>query len=382
MAGSRCNKAVGDFCRAIAGHYADRSLRLAIVALSAGTMVIAAALMTTSPAQAQNVQVEGLSPEVGAFVMRMTRDHGFDAIELGRLFSQLQPNETIIRAFNAPATARPWSYFRKLYVTDSRIEGGVAFWDEHAELLERASDFYGVPEEIIVSIIGVETIYGQYTGKFRIVDALYTLGFEVPRRSQFFQSQFEHFLLLTRENGFDPKAITGSFAGAMGIPQFMPSSYRQYAVDFDGDGRVDLLNSVADAVGSVANYLSRFGWEKGEQIVLPAKVSTNETEKLERLGTKPSLTVAQLRSRGVEADGELADHVDAGFFSLEDEQGPQYFVSLKNFYVITRYNRSNNYAMAVYQLSQEISRQRVEQQGTMARAAPGQQQPAGQAPAF
>jgi membrane-bound lytic murein transglycosylase B len=148
----------------------------------------------------------------------------------------------------------------------------------------------------------------------------------------------------------------------------MPSSYRQYAVDFDGDGRADLLNSVADAVGSVANYLSRFGWEEGEQIVLPAKVSTKDTEKLERLGTKPSLTVAQLRSRGVEADGNVADDVDAGFFILEDEQGPLYFVSLKNFYVITRYNRSNNYAMAVYQLSQEIARQRLEQQGTMARA--------------
>jgi membrane-bound lytic murein transglycosylase B len=295
------------------------------------------------PAHAQNVQVDGLKPEVNAFVTRMTRDHGFDSIELGRMFLQLEANQTIIRAFNAPATARPWSYFRKLYVTSSRIEGGVEFWNEHAELLERASNFYGVPEEIIVSIIGVETIYGRYTGKFRIVDALYTLGFEVPRRSQFFQGQ-------------------------LGIPQFMPSSYRQYAVDFDGDGRADLLNSVADAVGSVANYLSRFGWEEGEQIVLPAKVSTKDTEKLERLGTKPSLTVAQLRSRGVEADGNVADDVDAGFFILEDEQGPLYFVSLKNFYVITRYNRSNNYAMAVYQLSQEIARQRLEQQGTMARA--------------
>jgi membrane-bound lytic murein transglycosylase B len=320
------------------------------------------------PAYAQNVQVEGLKPEVNAFVTRMTREHGFDSVELSRLFAQLEANQTIIRAFNAPATARPWSYFRKLYVTSSRIEGGVEFWDEHAEVLERASGFYGVPEEIIVSIIGVETIYGRYTGKFRTVDALYTLGFEVPRRSQFFQGQFEHFLLLARENGLDAESVTGSYAGAMGIPQFMPSSYRQYAVDFDGDGRVDLLNSVADAVGSVANYLSRFGWEAGEQIVLPAKVSTNETEKLERLGVKPSLTVAQLRSRGVEADGDVADNVDAGFFTLESEQAPEYWISLKNFYVITRYNRSNNYAMAVYQLSREISRKRLQEQGTMARA--------------
>ncbi|UCH49684.1 MAG: lytic murein transglycosylase B [Betaproteobacteria bacterium] len=362
MARGWFGKTVRDFSAAVVQRHRAGSRGLVIVALS-----VLALVATTLPAQAQNVQVEGLKPEVNDFVMRMSREHGFDAVELGRLFGQLEANQTIIRAFNAPATARPWSYFRKLYVTSSRVEGGVEFWDEHSEVLERASNFYGVPEEIIVSIIGVETIYGQYTGKFRIVDALYTLGFEVPRRSQFFQGQFEHFLLLTRENGLDAGSVTGSFAGAMGIPQFMPSSYRQYAVDFDGDGRVDLLNSVADAVGSVANYLSRFGWEEGEQIVLPAKVSTNETEKLERLGTKPSLTVAQLRSRGVEADGNVADDVDAGFFSLEAEQGPLYFVSLKNFYVITRYNRSNNYAMAVYQLAQEIARQRVEQMGTMAR---------------
>lgn len=357
------SKAVCDVSAAVARQRRVGRNGLAIVALSVSALVA-----MTLPAQAQNVQVEGLKPEVNAFVTRMTRDHGFDSVELGRMFSQLEANQTIIRAFNAPATARPWSYFRKLYVTSSRIEGGVEFWNEHADVLERASNFYGVPEEIIVSIIGVETIYGQYTGKFRIVDALYTLGFEVPRRSQFFQGQFEHFLLLTRENGLDTESVTGSFAGAMGIPQFMPSSYRQYAVDFDGDGRADLLNSVADAVGSVANYLSRFGWEEGEQIVLPAKVSTKDTGKLERLGTKPSLTVAQLRSRGVQADGNVADDVDAGFFILEDEQGPLYFISLKNFYVITRYNRSNNYAMAVYQLSQEIAQQRLQRQGTMARA--------------
>ena len=358
------SKAVRDVSAAVARQRRVGRNGLAMVALSVSALVA-----MTLPAQAQNVQVEGLTPEVNAFVTRMTRDHGFDSIELGRMFSQLEANQTIIRAFNAPATARPWSYFRKLYVTSSRIEGGVEFWNEHADVLERASNFYGVPEEIIVSIIGVETIYGQYTGKFRIVDALYTLGFEVPRRSQFFQGQFEHFLLLTRENGLDTESVTGSFAGAMGIPQFMPSSYRQYAVDFDGDGRADLLNSVADAVGSVANYLSRFGWEEGEQIVLPAKVSTKDTGKLERLGTKPSLTVAQLRSRGVQADGNVADDVDAGFFVLEDEQqGPLYFISLKNFYVITRYNRSNNYAMAVYQLSQEIAQKRLQEQGTMADA--------------
>jgi len=332
-----------------------------LAVLSAGVL-----MAISQPALAQNAQVQGLAPEVNAFVARMAREHGFDAVELGRLFGDLKPNQTIINAFNAPATARPWSYFRELYVTPTRIEGGVAFWNENAELLEKVRLAYGVPEEIIVSIIGVETIYGRYTGSFRIVDALYTLGFEVPRRSRFFQGQFEHFLLLTRENHIDLKTATGSFAGAMGLPQFMPSSYRQYAVDFDGDGRIDLWNSVADAVGSVGNYLHRFGWQEGKQIVLPAKVTTSNTETLERLGVKPALSLSQLRSRGVEADAVIQDDIDAGFFSLEAEQGPEYWLSLKNFYVITRYNRSNNYAMAVYQLAREIAKQRSEQQATTA----------------
>jgi len=332
-----------------------------LAVLSAGVL-----MAISQPALAQNAQVQGLTPEVNAFVARMAREHGFDAVELGRLFGDLKPNQTIINAFNAPATARPWSYFRELYVTPTRIEGGVAFWNENAELLEKVRLAYGVPEEIIVSIIGVETIYGRYTGSFRIVDALYTLGFEVPRRSRFFQGQFEHFLLLTRENHIDLKTATGSFAGAMGLPQFMPSSYRQYAVDFDGDGRIDLWNSVADAVGSVGNYLHRFGWQEGKQIVLPAKVTASNTETLERLGVKPALSLSQLRSRGVEADAVIQDDIDAGFFSLEAEQGPEYWLSLKNFYVITRYNRSNNYAMAVYQLAREIAKQRSEQQATTA----------------
>jgi membrane-bound lytic murein transglycosylase B len=321
------------------------------------------ALVTISQsAHAQNAQPQGLSPDVVSFVDRMAREHGFDAVQLGRLFADLKPNKSIIKAINAPATARPWSYFRDLYVTQSRIDGGVAFWNAHAELLAKARETYGVPEEIIVSIIGVETIYGQYTGSFRIVDALYTLGFEVPRRSQFFQGQFEHFLLLTRQNHIDLKTATGSYAGAMGLPQFMPSSYRQYAVDFDGDGVVDLWNSVADAIGSVANYLSRFGWEDGAQVVLPAKVLADNTETLERLGVKPSLTLAELRSRGVEVDTTVSDDTDGGFFSLEAAEGPEYWVSLNNFYVITRYNRSNNYAMAVYLLAQQIAEKRHEQQ--------------------
>ena len=299
-----------------------------------------------------------LKPEVEEWVLRMEREHQFDADELRDMLARFKPNERIIKAINAPATSKPWHFFNNLYVTTSRIDGGVKFWNEHAALLERARVKYGVPEEVITAIIGIESSYGKRTGSFQVADALYTLGFEVPRRSKFFQGQFEHFMLLTRENDFDPLAINGSFAGAMGIPQFIPSSYRDYAIDFDKDGRTDLWGSVADAVGSVANYLSRFGWNDGELVVARAKLSADAADNLESLGVKPSVTIKQFRNRGVETDGNLADDTKGGFFVLEDKNGLEYWISLNNFYVITRYNRSKNYAMAVHQLSQKIAQER------------------------
>jgi membrane-bound lytic murein transglycosylase B len=331
--------------------------------------VVGAVLAATVVAHAQTTQWVELKPEVEELVLRMEREHQFDANELREMFAQFKPNETIIKAFNTPATSKPWHYFRNLYVTSSRVDGGVAFWNKHAELLERARATYGVPEEVITSIIGIESFYGKRTGRFQVADALYTLGFEVPRRSQFFQGQFEQFMLLTRENGFEPLDVKGSFAGAMGIPQFIPSSYRDYAVDFDKDGRTDLFASVADAVGSVGNYLSRFGWNDGGQVVLRAKLSSSDTHKLESLGVKPSLTIKQFRARGVEPAGDIADDIDGGFFVLEDDDGPQFWISLNNFYVITRYNRSKNYAMAVHQLSQEIARKRNEQTAVLTNSA-------------
>ena len=167
-----------------------------------------------------------IKPEVEEWISRMASEHQFDADELRDMFAQFKPNKRIIKAINTPATSKPWHYFRNLYVTTSRIDGGVEFWNEHAALLERVRVKYGVPEEVVTAIIGIESSYGKRTGSFQVADALYTLGFEVPRRSKFFQGQFEHFMLLTRENGFDPLAIKGSFASAMGIPQFIPSSYR------------------------------------------------------------------------------------------------------------------------------------------------------------
>ena len=329
-------------------------------------VVLGSVCAGTLAAFSQGAQSSELKPEVEEWVLRMESEHQFDAGELRDMVGRFKPNETIINAFNRPATSKPWHYFRKLYVTSPRIDGGVTFWNEHAELLERARIKFGVPEEVITAIIGIESSYGKRTGSFQVADALYTLGFEVPRRSKFFQGQFEHFLLLTRENGFEPLAVKGSFAGAMGIPQFIPSSYRDYAIDFDGDGRTDLWNSVPDAVGSVANYLSRFGWRDGGKVVARAKVSADAPDNLESLGVKPSITIKQFRARGVEPKGRLPEDTKGGFFVLEDTKGPQYWISLNNFYVITRYNRSKNYAMAVHQLSEKIARKRTAQTAALA----------------
>jgi len=247
------------------------------------------------------------------FIAEMVAQHGFDQNHLQSLMKDVQKQTTAIDAIARPAEGKPWKEYRPIFLTKKRISNGVQFWRDHHEELEKAEARFGVPAEIIVAIIGVETFYGKRAGNYPVLDALTTLGFDYPlenttrerqqRRELFFRKELKEYLLMSREEKADPREFKGSYAGAMGMPQFISSSFRAYAVDFDGDGRADLLNSVADAVGSVANYLSRFGWEEGEQIVLPAKVSTNEPEKLERLGTKPSLTVAQLRSRGVEADG-------------------------------------------------------------------------------
>jgi membrane-bound lytic murein transglycosylase B len=314
------------------------------------------ALIASAPAQAPD-RVP-LKPEVESFIERMRAEHGFDAGELRATFAQIKPSEGVIKAFSAPATARPWHEFRALFLTPLRIEGGVAFWRENAELLASAKAVYGVPEEVIVAIIGVETIYGRRTGSFRVVDTLYTLGFEGPRRNEFFRSELEQFLLLTRENGLDLLETRGSFAGAMGMPQFIASSYRKYAVDFSGDGKIDLWNDTADVVGSVANYLRRFGWEPEQRVTVPVRLTVNDVQHLVDLGVRPHLTVSELKMRGVEVLEDLPPDQLAGVFTLEMEQGVEHWLSLNNFYVITRYNNSRKYAMAVHQLAATLAQAR------------------------
>ena len=295
----------------------------------------------------------GLRSEYEAFAQELATKHGLDVAELRRLFAQIKPQPSIVRAMNAPSTGLPWHAFRKGHVDPVRISGGVKFWNQQAATLARAAREYGVPEEIICATIGIETHYGGYTGSFRILDALATLAFDYPKRAPFFRDELEQFVLMGKEGALDLAGLRGSYAGAMGIPQFMPSSYRKYAVDFDGDGKRNLWSSVPDVIGSVANYYKLHEWQPGEPVTVPARVSVKPAAELVDDIT-PKTSVAEWRKLGIQPATPVSDDALAALLPLETESGTQYWLGFKNFYVITRYNRSTNYAMAVYEIAQGI----------------------------
>ncbi len=295
-------------------------------------------------------------PEVEAFIEEMVAKHEFKRDELENLLAHAQLQPRVVRAMSAPvASPKPWHQYRPNFLNSRRIDGGADFWEANGETLRQARETYGVPEEVVVSIIGVETRYGASTGSFRVLDSLSTLAFDYPRRAEFFRGELEHFLLLSRDEGLDPLSLRGSFAGAMGIPQFMPGSFRRFAVDFDGDGRRNLWSSEEDAIGSVANYLKTYGWKAGEPVAVPASVAGEEFQAVLAEGLKPQRTVAELKALGIVPLAPVAADTPAALVALETEDGIEYWLILNNFYVITRYNRSVNYAMAVYQLSREIA---------------------------
>ena len=299
------------------------------------------------------------NPQVQTFINEMVARHGFSKQELEKIFSQAQRSDSILAAMSKPAEkTKPWYEYRKIFLTQSRIEGGVAFWNQHAEALAKAEKAYGVDAQVIVAIIGVETRYGGNTGKYRILDALTTLAFDYPPRSKFFRSELEQYLLLARADHIDVLTTTGSYAGAMGYGQFIPSSYQRYAVDFDQDGKRDLWNSPMDIVGSVANYLHEHGWNLGATVTLRAKVTGSRYESVIEKGLKPEMSVKMLRMDGITPSKPLPGDALAALISLDQENGPEYWLGLNNFYVITRYNHSPLYAMAVYQLSEEIRQAR------------------------
>jgi peptidoglycan lytic transglycosylase B len=299
-----------------------------------------------------------LRPDVAAFVNDMVEQHGFDRIELEQTLAQARVQDSILRAVSTPGTAKSWRDFRPIYVNAQRVSRGLKFWDDNAETLSRARAEYGVPEEIIVAVIGVETNYGKQIGTHRVLDALYTLAFDYPPRENFFRGELEQYLLFVRENGPDLLAVKGSYAGAMGIPQFMPSSARRYAVDFDGDGRIDLWTSASDSIGSVANYLRTFGWQAGEPVMVRTDVAGGGYQTLLEEGIKPERTVADMAELGVgPAEPVLGDR-KAALIRLEGMNGSEFWLGFENFYALSRYNRSVNYATAVSQLAEEIKTQR------------------------
>lgn len=301
--------------------------------------------------QAVAADYEG-SPQVAEFVAEMTRDYGFAGEQLVSLFREVERKQSILDAISRPAEkVKTWAEYRPIFITDRRINQGVEFWKQHEAALARAEQEYGVPAQVIVAIIGVETSYGSNTGSYRVIDALSTLGFDYPPRAEFFRKELKQFLLLAREQQVDPLTLKGSYAGAMGMPQFMPSSFRAYAVDFDGDGHINIWNDPDDAIGSVASYFKRHGWVTGEAVVSTAQISGEQAEEGLTVGLDPVKTVGELRAMGWSSHEAVRDDVPVTAFRLEGEAGPEYWLGLPNFYVITRYNRSAMYAMAVHQLS-------------------------------
>lgn len=296
-------------------------------------------------------------PEVRAFAQDLADRHNFNAEALLKDFSRIHPNEKVIQLIKPPTSPqqRSWERYRPRFLNDRRIDGGVRFWQNHQASLARASAMYGVPEEIIVAIIGVETEYGRNTGGFSVLEALSTLAFRYPPRADFFRTELEQFLLLSRENGLNPLLVKGSFAGAIGIPQFMPGSQRRYAVDFDGDRKVDLAGSVDDAIGSVGRFLEQHGWVAGQAIATPAQLTGEPDQRWLEAGIRPTLDPTELKTQGVRSTAPTEGKV-ALIDLITPGKATEYWLGHDNFYVITRYNRSSFYAMSVFQLSEEIRR--------------------------
>jgi membrane-bound lytic murein transglycosylase B len=299
----------------------------------------------------------GPRPDVRAFVRQMVEQHGFVERELAYLFSRARRDAAVLRAIAAPkdTRARSWREYRDRFVSERRIAEGVEFWRREARALERAAREHGVPEEIVVAILGIETAYGRQTGGHRVVDALTTLAFDHPPRADYFRSELEQYLLFARDTGIDVFSVRGSFAGAIGIPQFMPGSYRRFAVDFDGDGAIDLRASVADSIGSVANFLARHGWRRGEPIAIPARVNGDAHRAMLEAGIEPKFRLQDLTQHGVETRSGLALDAPVALIDLATPGAPtEYRLGLRNFWVLTRYNRSSFYAAAVTDLASAL----------------------------
>lgn len=289
------------------------------------------------------------------FIQRMVSQHGFAAADVRKILDEAEQQDRVLSAMQRPAEkALPWHKYRNIFMNNERINRGAEFMQEHQATLQAAEEKYGVPAEVIVAIIGVETWYGRNVGSFRVLDALATLAFDYPPRADFFRSELEQYLLMSREEKMNPAKPVGSYAGAMGLPQFMPSSFRHYAVDFNGNGKRDLWNETEDVIGSVANYLASRGWRRGEPISAQVKGGISAAAGFEFSRLDPLNRFSDITAAGIQADLQSDADAPAGVLQLEGINGDEYWVVLKNFFVITTYNRSPMYAMAVFQLGQAV----------------------------
>lgn len=316
--------------------------------------LILAVFFAISASQARALDTD--RADVRDFIDSMVTEHAFDRDMLLRVLGDAESKESIIEAISRPAERTlTWGEYRNIFMKPERIKAGASFWREHNEALERISADTGVSTEILVGIIGVETYYGRITGNHRVLDALATLAFDYPPRSRFFRRELEQFLLLVREEGMDPGAATGSYAGAMGRPQFMPSSYRAYAVDATNDGKRDIWDNWEDVIGSVANYFVAHGWQPGKPVVARATLADSWQGKAPDNSLQATDTVASLSAAGVTFATDLDGVADAALLRLDGEDGTEHWVGFHNFFVITRYNRSVMYALAVHQLGEAVA---------------------------
>lgn len=319
-------------------------------------------LMSLLGLSMSQVSANSALPGLDVFIDEMVSEHQFNAAELETLFAEVEVKDSILKAISRPAErSKPWYEYRNIFLDKARIERGAEFWQKNAQTLSDAEAKFGVPAEIIVSILGVETRYGGNMGSFRVIDALSTLAFRYPPRSTFFRSELKNFLILSREEDMSMVDPIGSYAGAMGLGQFMPSSYRAYAVDFDGDGHRDIWTNPVDAIGSIANYLKKHGWRSGESIVHATETADDSyPQALVDRGLKPSVSRQESMQSGLSLAALPRGEDMLTVFSLTQQDGEELFLGRQNFYSITRYNHSRMYAMAVYQLAEEI-RTRYEQ---------------------
>ncbi len=344
-----------------------RALRCARWALKMSLAVlVVTALVGAGTAEAAVPLRYDQRPETRAFIAELVAEHAFGRRDLARLFSHARYQPRIVEAMSRPVLEPPkWYEYAPQFLSAERIDGGLEFWRANEATLARAESEFGVPAEVIVAIIGVETFYGRNTGRYRVFDALTTLAFDYPRRGDFFKNELKEFLLLARDQGISPLEAAGSYAGASGLPQFMPGSVRAYAVDYDGDGRIDLSAEPADAIGSVGNFLARHDWQPGAPVLAQARVDPAASEAVLRTldgGLSERRPLEAWVRDGVSADALPADPGSdpVGLLMLEDVASPSYWLVFGNWYVLTRYNRSRLYATAVWQLAQALVAARTE----------------------